>query len=359
MDTTGMRLLRVVAMSSERQSVPSERDKIDFLSVPESYPELTNKVSVIQTHHAWVFLTDQHAYKMKKQFRHGRVDCSSLESRQYLCNEEYRLNQRLAPHTYLGVVPLVIGNDGQLCIDGSGYTVEWLVKMRRLPGEFMMNKAGPGGLVTIEDIRRLMQKLLRFHQSVPACHVGSDSYASRLWQEVSNVGEELLDPRYDFPSVLVNDVIDRLKAYIDTRANLLDCRQQQGFVREVHGDLRPEHVSLVPDAEPEIIDCLEFDPDLRCLDLVEELAYFGLECRVIDQRWIEDACIEWYQSHSGDTAPDHLWRFYAARRATVRAKLSAWHTLESDSVERWLRRGRKYLHLAQEYLGGGSVSSQS
>jgi len=354
-----MRLLRVVAMSSERQSVPSERDKIDFLSVPESYPELTNKVSVIQTHHAWVFLTDQHAYKMKKQFRHGRVDCSSLESRQYLCNEEYRLNQRLAPHTYLGVVPLVIGNDGQLCIDGSGYTVEWLVKMRRLPGEFMMNKAGPGGLVTIEDIRRLMQKLLRFHQSVPACHVGSDSYASRLWQEVSNVGEELLDPRYDFPSVLVNDVIDRLKAYIDTRANLLDCRQQQGFVREVHGDLRPEHVSLVPDAEPEIIDCLEFDPDLRCLDLVEELAYFGLECRVIDQRWIEDACIEWYQSHSGDTAPDHLWRFYAARRATVRAKLSAWHTLESDSVERWLRRGRKYLHLAQEYLGGGSVSSQS
>jgi aminoglycoside phosphotransferase family enzyme len=359
MNTTGMRLLRVVAMSSERQSVPSERDKIDFLSVPESYPELTNKVSVIQTHHAWVFLTDQHAYKMKKQFRHGRVDCSSLESRQYLCNEEYRLNQRLAPHTYLGVVPLAIGNDGQLCIDGSGYTVEWLVKMRRLPGEFMMNKAGPDGLVTIEDIRRLMQKLLRFHQSVPACHVGSDSYASRLWQEVSNVGEELLDPRYDFPSVLVNDVIDRLKAYIDTRANLLDCRQQQGFVREVHGDLRPEHVSLVPDAEPEIIDCLEFDPDLRCLDLVEELAYFGLECRVIDQRWIEDACIEWYQSHSGDTAPDHLWRFYAARRATVRAKLSAWHTLESDSVERWLRRGRKYLHLAQEYLDGGSVSSQS
>jgi len=351
-----MRLSRVLVMSSERQSVSSERDKIDFLSVPESYPERTNKVSVIQTHHAWVFLTDQHAYKLKKPFRHGRIDCSSLESRQYLCNEEYRLNQRLAPHTYLGVVPLVIGNDGQLRIDGSGHTVEWLVKMRRLPSELMMDKAGPGGLVTVEDIDRLMRKLLRFYQSAPACHVGSDNYASRLWQEVSNVGEELLDPRYDFPRVLVNDVVDHLKAYIDTNVSLLDRRQQQGFVREVHGDLRPEHVSLVPDADPEIIDCLEFDPDLRCLDCVEELAYFGVECRVIDQRWIEDACIEWYQSHSGDTAPDHLWRFYEARRAIVRAKLSAWHTLESDSVERWLRRGRKYLHLAQEYMDGGAVS---
>ena len=343
-------------MSSERQSVPSERDKVDFLSVPESYPELTNKVSVIQTHHAWVFLTDQHAYKMKKSFRYGRVDCSSLESRQYLCNEEYRLNQRLAPSTYLGVVPLVIGKDGKLRIDGGGHTVEWLVKMRRLPSEFMLDKAGPGGLVAVADVARLMQKLLRFYQSAPVCRVGSDSYSSRLWQEVSTDREVLLDPGYAFPTALVNDVVDQLKAYIDTNASLLDRRQQQGFVREVHGDLRPEHVSLVPDAEPEIIDCLEFDPDLRCLDAVEELAYFGLECRVLEQRWIEDACIEWYQSHSGDTAPDHLWRFYAARRATVRAKLAAWHTLESDSVERWLRRGRKYLHLAQEYMDGGAVS---
>lgn len=356
MDTTGMRLSRVLAMSSERQSVPSERDKIDFLSVPESYPELTNKVSVIQTHHAWVFLTDQHAYKMKKPFRHGRVDCSSLESRQYLCNEEYRLNQRLAALAYLGVVPLVIADDGQLCIDGSGHTVEWLVKMRRLPSEFMMDKAGPGGFVTVEDIDRLMRKLLRFYQSAPVCHVGSDSYASRLWQEVSNVGEELLDPRYDFPTVLVNDVVDHLKAYIDTNAGLLDRRQQEGFVREVHGDLRPEHVSLVPDADPQIIDCLEFDPDLRCLDCIEELAYFGLECRVIEQRWIEGASIEWYQSHSGDTAPDHLWRFYAARRATVRAKLAAWHTLESDTVKLWLHRGRTYLSLAGEYLDGHAGS---
>ena len=253
-------------------------------------------------------------------------------------------------------MPLVIGNDGQLRIDGSGHVVEWLVKMRRLPSEFMMDKAGPGGLVTVEDIDRLMRKLLRFYQSAPACHVGSDSYSSRLWQEVSTDREVLLDPGYAFPTALVNDVVDQLKAYIDTNASLLDLRQQQGFVREVHGDLRPEHISLVPDADPEIIDCLEFDPDLRCLDSVEELAYLGLECRVIDQRWIEDACIEWYQSHSGDTAPDHLWRFYAARRATVRAKLAAWHTLESDTVERWLRRGRTYLHLAAEYMHGESVS---
>ncbi len=344
------------AVSAARQSTPSEHDKVDFLGVPGNYPEPADTVSVVQTHHAWVFLTDQHAYKMKKAFRHGQTDHLSLESRQYLCNEEYRLNQRLASHTYLGVVPLVVGNDGRLCFDGDGPVVEWLVKMRRLPSECMLHKAGPGGLVKVEDIDRLMQKLLRFYQSAPACCVGPGGYAERIRQEIADVAMELLNPNYDFPTVLVNDVIDHLNTYVDAKAELLDRRQQEGYVREVHGDLRPEHVCLVPDAEPEIIDRLEFDPKLRCLDCVEELAYFGLECREISQRWIEDTCLEWYQSHGGDTAPAHLWQFYAARRATVRAMLSAWHALDSDPGKPWLRRGRTYLALARGYLDGASMA---
>jgi aminoglycoside phosphotransferase family enzyme len=112
---------------------------------------------------------------------------------------------------------------------------------------------------------------------------------------------------------------------------------------------------VIANEEPEIIDRLEFDRDLRCLDCVEEVAFLGLECRVIGQSWIENECIACYRADGGDPAPTHLWHFYAARRATMRAMLSAWHTLDTEGTDHWLRRGRSYLDLAADYLEGAAT----
>ena len=329
---------------------PSERDKVAFLSSPQNYPERTQSVSVIETHHAWVFLTDRHAWKMKKPFRHGRYDCSSLAARRHLCSEEYRLNLPLAPLTYLGVLPLVVGETGELRIDGDGRPVEWLVKMHRLPEDRMLDNAAPAKLVGREDIERLMSKLLDFYTSARPCTVAPPNYVSRLRKELEETVTELHKPEFGFSAPQVDALADKLDSYIDSEQTLLECRQQNALVREIHGDLRPEHVCMLEGGEVEILDRLEFDPDLRCLDCVEELAYFGLECRVLGERWIETACREFYQARHHDDAPLHLWQFYAARRAMVRAMLSAWHTLDGDDRHRWLRRGRNYLSLAEDYL---------
>ncbi len=329
---------------------PSECDKVAFLSSPDSYPEPPESVSVIETHHAWVFLTDRHAYKMKKPFRRGRLEYSTLASRRYLCNEEYRLNLPLAPFTYLGVLPLVADEKGELHIDGDGRPVEWLVKMHRLPEERMLDNAAAAGRVRRDDIERLTEKMLDFYISARPCQVGPDAYVTRLRDEVAATDSELRNPDFGFPPPLLDDLVARLTAYIDAEQKLLESRQQNKLVREVHGDLRPEHVCILSEGDVEILDRLEFDPDLRCLDCVEELAFFGLECRVIGQAWIEDVCIECYQNRGHDNAPSHLWKFYAARRAVVRAMLSAWHTLDGDDRHRWLHRGHNYLALAEDYL---------
>ena len=340
---------------TENTLSPSQSDKVSFLSVPEHYREYTKHVSVIQTHHAWVFATENYAYKMKKPSRHSLHDFSSLNTRHYYCSEEYRLNRRLARQTYIGLVPLVIGHDQKLRLDGDGTVVEWLVKMRRLPSDHLLNNAAVNGVVRDEDISRLMRKLLRFYRTAPVCDVNGISYPLRLQNELSTVGQELERPRFRFVMTLVKAIVDRQKCYVETYSEFLERRQRDGHLREVHGDLRPEHICLMPNAEPEIIDCLEFDPDLRCLDCVEELAFLGLECRIIDQRWIEKDIIEWYQSNSGDVVPMHLWSFYGARRATTRAMLCAWHTLDEATAGRWLDRGREYLKLAQYYLDAAAV----
>jgi len=329
---------------------PSQSDKVSFLSVPEHYRERTRHVFVIQTHHAWVFLTDKHAYKMKKPSRHGRLDFSSLESRHHLCTEELRLNRRLARQTYIGVVPLVIGQGQKLELGADGTVVEWLVKMRRLSDTQLLHNAASGGRASSDDIACLMRKLFRFYRNAPVCNAGEIDYPVRLEDELDDLQRELARPEFQIPGTLRARAIDRQADYIERHRTFLQSRQRDGAVREVHGDLRPEHICLMPDAEPEIIDCLEFDRALRCLDYVEELAYLGLECRVIDQRWIEEEIIEWYEANSSDKVPMHLWRFYAARRATTRAMLCAWHTLDAHEVNPWFGRGREYLRLAQDYL---------
>lgn len=323
-------------------------DKVGFLSLPESYPEHPETVSIIQTHHAWVFLTNRYAYKMKKPHRHGGFDFSLLARRRQLCEDEVRLNRRLARRTYLGVVPLTREPAGHFCLDGDGVPVEWLVRMRRLPLDRMLPVMAARGLLTRDDIDRVLDKLLAFYEAAAPCRCGNPSYATRLEQEVGEAGEVLLERRYGLEARRIERITQRLGEYAASKAERLDARQRCGFVIEAHGDLRPEHVCLPVDREPEIIDCLEFDRDLRCLDRIEELAYFGLECRVIGYSWIENLVIGRYRTRTNDLAPRSLWHFYSARRGLVRAMLSARHALDAHPPPDWQARTNGYLEMADD-----------
>lgn len=326
-------------------------EKLCFLSTPESYGRRTKTLEVMQTHHAWLFFTDRLVFKMKKPFRFGRIDYSTLEARRHVCNEEYRLNRRLARHTYLGVVPLVVNRQGQLEIDGRGRAVEWLVKMRRLPQAQMLHIAAPLGLVCEQDVDRMMRKLLRFYRQASVVHFADAAYTASLRQRLGEYRHELLRPRFGLAPELVHDVMERQAAYMDDCGQILELRAKHGHVREIHGDLRPEHVCFFAGEEPEIIDCLDFDPELRRLDCVEELAFFGMECRHIGLSWIEQQCIDHYRLQSGDTDFRlHLWHFYAALRATTRAVLSVWRLLDSKAVAAWTGTATDYLNDARHYL---------
>jgi len=337
-------------LSEDKMSVSFE-DKVSFLCAPESYRERTQVVSLLQTHHAWLFMTERHVYKMKKPFRQGGLDYSSLESRRWLCTEEYRLNRRLAKNTYLGVVPLKVDDNGRLNFDAEGCIVEWLVKIVRLPESQMLLVAASEGRVEPADIQKLMHKLLRFYKNASICHFGSGGYVARLRQKQAKWTQELLRPEFGLPKALANETSELLRSYVDEHARLFEQRERDGHIREGHGDLRPEHVFLIENAEPEIIDCLEFDADLRRLDSAEELAFLAMECRHADLGWLEHACFECYEINFGVAAvPNHLWKYYAALGAMVRAGLSAWRMLDSAGGETWKRRAIDYLHDVRHYI---------
>lgn len=326
-------------------------EKLQFLGVTENYPEPTEALEVMQTHHACLFFTDRHVYKMKKPIRYGRIDYSSLKLRERACNEEYRLNQRLAKHTYLGVIPLVIDRCGNFALNVDGRVVEWLIKMHRLPHTRMLDVAAPRDLASEEDIQNMLRKLFRFYRQAPVFHFSEGVYGEQLRERLAEVHQELLRPKFRLVADLVQDTVERLSTYLDGHLSVIEQRQKAGHIRDVHGDLRPEHVCLEPREDPQIIDCLEFDPELRRLDYMEELAYFGMECRHMGQAWIEERCVEYYGAESDDTDINaRLWNFYAAFRATTRAMHCVWHLLDSKAAERWTGRAKEYLKDAHFYL---------
>ncbi len=295
------------ALATKQARFISFDDKISFLCAPEHYREHTHHVILLQTHHAWLFMTERHVFKMKKPSRQGGYDFSSLESRHWLCQEELRLNRRLARNTYLGVVPLVVDTDGRLKLDADGCSVEWLVKMVRLPGSQMLLTAASQGRVAPADIYSLMRKLCRFYEHASIIHFCAGGNVARLRQKIEMWTGELLCPQYALPDVRVSELAEMQYAYVETFAGLLEQRARDGHIREGHGDLRPEHVFLIENADPEIIDCLEFDAGLRCLDNAEELAFLAMECRHARQSWLAQACYDCYRSECGGTdLPAHL-----------------------------------------------------
>ncbi|HYP37060.1 MAG TPA: hypothetical protein VEQ62_12050, partial [Stellaceae bacterium] len=118
-------------------------------------------------------------------------------------------------------------------------------------------------------------------------------------------------------------------------------------VVEGHGDLRPEHICL--GSTPRIIDCLEFRPDLRCLDPVDELAFLAMECERLGARSIGRVLFHHYCRRTGDCPPPVLIAFYKAIGALIRARIAILHLQEMPVRDpaKWPKRAAEYLKIAR------------
>lgn len=324
--------------------------KVDFLLQPGVYPEPTQKVEAVETHMSWVFLTERFAYKLKKPAKTSFLDFSTLELRKHFCEEEIRLNQRLASAVYLGTVAITRA-DGEMAIDGDGPAIEWLVKMHRLQRERMLDQAIRNHSFTHDEIRRLARRLSMFYRQALPVPLSAFDYRRRLEAAAAENFEELRKEGEYLARERVERVHSAQLAFLRSCSRLLEQRVQDGRIIEAHGDLRPEHVFL--GADPQIIDCLEFNAELRTLDPADELAFFAVECEMLGAPAIGTTVFDQYRSDSGDDPSQKLVDFYKCYRAALRAKLSIWHLREAQVRDpaRWPKQARRYLDLAVEYSG--------
>ncbi len=304
---------------------------VRLLSDAASYPERTSGVLLRETHISCVFLTDRHAYKLKKPVAFEFLDFRSLESRRRACEEEVRLNRRLARDVYLGVVPITRNAEGRLRLDAeptaegaspSGtVAVDWLVKMRRLPDDRMLDQLIQSGRLEEAQIDGLATKLIAFYRQAPPLAIEPDRYRAEIECHLRANRAELLAAEHRLPAATVRRVHTAQLLLLAAMPEMLDARVRDGRVIDGHGDLRPEHVCLTD--EPVVFDCLEFSPELRHLDVLDELGFFAMECDFLEAPQVGERVLERYCQETGDRPPDPLRWFYQSYRACVRAKVAA------------------------------------
>lgn len=300
---------------------------------------------------SWVFLTDRLAYKLKKPVRYDFLDFRSLEARRRNCRDEVRLNRRLAPKVYIAAMPLVIDAEGGLQLDGEGETVDWLVRMRRLPSERMLDRAIRQGTVRRGELRAVARLLADFYGNAVRVTIPPREFCHGLGNAVMENRRKLEAPEFGLSADAIDTVCKTLDKVLVDQAALFEQRVHHGCIVEGHGDLRPEHVYLGP--EPAVIDCLEFKREFRILDWVDELAFLAMECEHLGSPGPGKEILETCCRELDDEPPAALIHFYKAFRALLRAKLSILHLRDADTSdpEKWRRQATEYLALAETYAG--------
>ena len=323
--------------------------KVRALRDPDTYPEVPRAIEARETHMSWVFLTEHHAYKLKKPVRYDFLDFSTLEKRRADCEAEVRLNRRFAPDVYLGIVALTADARGTLRLDGDGEAIEWLVKMRRLPDEHMLDQRIRAGRLDNAEIRRVALRLADFYRQCAPVKSDAGAHRARFAAAIELNRRELARPEFNLPAATIAATHAAQVSFLAHDTALLDARVAAGRIVEGHGDLRPEHVCLEP--EPAIIDCLEFNREFRILDPADELAFFAMECAYLGAPDAGELLASTCLAAMGDSPPARLVTFYKLFRAMMRVRLAIWHVreLEPKDWPKWQRSAQNYLALADTY----------
>jgi len=303
------------------------------LAQPSLFGPACDHVTLLQTHISYVLLTGRHAYKLKKAVNLGFLDFSTLAARRYFCERELRLNRRLAPALYLDVVAIT-GTIDAPAIGGNGPALEYAVKMLEFPQEALASRVLARGELGSGDIDALASKVAAFHgasdRAAPDSMFGSPATILRL--ALAN----FTHLRPSLVAVAELQGISALETWTQNehaaRSATFHQRRQDGFIRECHGDLHLGNIAVI-DGELVVFDCIEFNDEMRWIDVMSEIAFTAMDLEERGHTGLAHRFLNSYLESTGDYGGLAVLRFYLVYRALVRAKIAQLRAAQLPSAQ--------------------------
>lgn len=323
---------------------------------PAAYPERPARVELRQTHISYLFFTPKFVYKVKKPVNFGFLDFTTLGKRHRFCKEEVRLNRRLSKGIYLDVVK-VTQSAGRFCIAGKGTAVEYAVKMRRIPERRILEHMLLKNRVTVRTLGRVARAIALFHKKAKtSAHIRR--YGS-IDAVKANTADNFSQTKAQIGKTLSKKLHEKIKAFargfLKDNALLFAGRMKGGFIRDCHGDIHAEHISV--SKRIDIIDCIEFNERFRYSDTVSDIAFLLMDMDFLGRADLSRILEEEYFNASRDAGGRLLLDFYKCHMAYVRGKVEGLKYMESEVEEKDRRASyiSSILHyrLAGLYAEGG------
>lgn len=345
-------------MSDHQQQLPAF---IRFLLVPAAYPHPTPKIELVQTHISYVLLAGDYVYKFKKPVNFGFLDFSDLAKRRHFCGEELRLNRRLCPELYLGLVTVSEEGDGLRLSEGknaAGTVVEYGIKMARMPEAGMMANLIARDELSADHLDRIIAKLAPFYQAADG---GPEVRALGTAAAVSvNVLENFTQTEgfIGCPALSAAqfETISSYSRRFLGQQELFAARIAAGRIREGHGDLYSANICFA-DPELYIFDCIEFNQRFRCCDVASDIGFLAMDLDFHGLEGLSAHLVENFAQRAADPGLLTMLRFYTCYRAYVRGKIGLFtaHAPEVDPAtkEKSLGMAARYFALAERYARQG------
>ena len=342
-----------------------DRTQIQYLIDHQAFPDQQpSSAELVETHISYLILGYDKVYKFKKPYQYSFLDFSTLARRKFYCEEELRLNRRLAASMYRQVLPVVQDQGGHPFIPdepskANQYEViDYTLQMARMDSSLEMDKQLAQGRVTETDVERIAHKVAAFHQQAPVIQKGSEvAMLKRKFRDIETVSHFLATYVPEQASALPEQLA-RADRFVDSLATYLQERHDAGMIRDCHGDLHSKNIFLYQD--PVIFDCIEFNEQFRQIDILNEMAFFCMDLEMNEAWQLSHHAYHIYQAafQEGmpqDTRSEGLFRFFKAYRANVRGKVIALKLIDDEGVDQatldhGLKQIRDYLRLMQTYL---------
>jgi hypothetical protein len=331
-----------------------------------AFPHPVEKVQLIETHVSWVLLTGEYVYKIKKPVDLGFVDFTSLARRHHFCLEELRLNKRTTPDLYLDVVPIADTAEGPKI--GQLPAVEYALKMRQFPAGCRLDQQLTSGRLRAAHMRGLARMIAEFHESLSAAeHV----YPARELALLRRFTLDNFDQiRAIFSHRRLPELLSRIESWTQEQlmalAPVFEERASRGFIRECHGDLHLANTAVL-DGRIILFDCLEFDPELRWIDLINDVGFMVMDLIAHGRDDLAFIFLNAYLEQTGDYRSIAVLRFYLVYRCMVRAKVAALQPGAADDNKNaiwqylWLahklvnQTGKPHLLIMHGFSGSGKT----
>jgi aminoglycoside phosphotransferase family enzyme/predicted kinase len=348
---------------------------IQSLTDRSVYAHPTTEIVVVQTHISWVVLTGPYAYKIKKPVNLGFVDFSTLAKRHFFCQEELRLNRRLAPQLYLAVVA-ISGTPEHPRFHDTGVPIEYAVKMRQFAQDQLLSHRLDADTLQRAHIDALAHAVSAFHARIPTAAPESRFGTPEVvYQPVQENFRHLFDALDDpVRQAHARDLEHWCQRTFAARYVDFVARKRDGFVRECHGDLHLGNM-ILQDDEVILFDCIEFNEGFRWIDVASDVAFCTMDLADRGRPDLAYRFLNAYLEATGDYGLLEILPFYLTYRALVRAKVAgirlgqgalspeeAAHVRQEfgsylDLAERYTRPSRPRLWLTHGMSGSGKTSA--